>query len=345
MIFSVGAGLLLANSPSFVYMSPARTLLFLFRWGIFLLACMHIYNQLTSAKGNQSLHALWEMLKAPQLLLIAALVFVLMLVNWGIEAVKWRNLLIPFVRIGPLLAFKATIAGTSLALISPNRTGEFVGRVMFLQPEMRVRGAVATMLGGIAQFVVTLFAGALALLAISQSSGWEEGQVAPLLGALALLTGTCAIFAVVFYSDPGLLLRILVRIPYVERWHGELAILEQYSLGQLLQILLLSFLRYLVFTGQFVLLLVIFENGPSVLHAILAVPVIFLVSTIIPTVLLTELGVRGSVALAVLTPVGAADGTILLATFAIWLMNLMVPAIAGSLILITARIRTRSDDK
>jgi uncharacterized membrane protein len=178
---------------------------------------------------------------------------------------------------------------------------------------------------------------------ISWSDGWEGGTVASLTGALAFLTVTCALIAIVFYSDPGLLLRIVIRIPYADRWHGDLAILERYSGRQLRSVLLMSLARYLVFTGQFVLLLVMFADGPKLMDAILAVPVILLVSTLIPTVLLTELGVRGSVALAVLVPAGAAEATILISTFTIWLINLMLPALAGSIILISARINTRSD--
>lgn len=285
------------------------------------------------------------MLKAPQLLIVISVVLALMLLNWAIESIKWRELLKRFAPIGHLRAFKATIAGTSLALISPNRTGEFVGRVMFLDPDQRVRGSVATMIGGIAQFIITLAAGAIALLVISRTQGWQESELGSLIGALAFLTGTCALLAIVFYSDPGLLVRILVRLPYLGKWQRDLLVIEEYQRRQLWSILLLSLLRYVVFTGQFVLMLVVLENGPSFTDALLSVPVIFLVSTIFPTVLLTELGVRGSVALAVLGPVGAAEATILLATFSIWLINLMLPAIAGSIILISARIRTRTGEQ
>ncbi len=265
-----------------------------------------------------------------------------MVVNWAMESMKWRMLLKPFTRIGGLRSFVATIAGTSLALVSPNRTGEFVGRVLFLPPEHRIRGAVATMLGGIGQFIITLFMGAVALLIIANRSGWEESELAHLFGALAFLTVACAIFAMVFYMDPVLLLRVLERIPLVKGSHTDINVLSTYSSARLARILLLCLLRYMVFAGQFVLLLVIFPNGPSLEHALPAVPVIFLISTIIPTVLLTELGIRGSAALVVLSPVGAAEGTVLLATFAIWLINLMIPAVAGSIILLAARIRTRT---
>ena len=343
MIFSVGSGLLFKVSTSFVWMSPGRTLLVLLRWGIFLLACFHIYTQLASPKGSQSLHALWALLKGHQLWIVISAVLVLMLVNWWIEAVKWRSLLKPIAPIGMMKAFTATIAGTSIALITPNRTGEFVGRVMFLDPDHRVKGAVAAMLGSIAQFLITLLAGAIGLFFVARSSAWDHAFAGPMLGALASLASALAVFAVVFYSSPRLLLAVLIRLPFLGRWHSDLTVLDRYSSGELLQILLLSALRYVIFSAQFVLVLFHLPGGPALADAIMSVPAILLISTIIPTILLTELGVRGSVALAVLAPVGAAQATILLSTFTIWTVNLMLPAIAGSLILLSARIRTGAE--
>ncbi len=323
-------------------MSRARTWLIGFRWGIFLLACAYIWSQLASAKGNQSVQALWALLKAPPMRVVISAVFILMLLNWWVEAIKWRLLLKPFVRIGHWRAFIATIAGTSVALISPNRTGEFVGRVMFLDPDRRIKGAVATMLGGIAQFIATLLAGAVALLFISRTHNWDGGFIGPMLGALAFLTIACAIVAIVFYSNTVLLSRVILAFPFLERWRSDVFVLDMYSRSILRNVLLLAFLRYTIFTSQFVLLLVTLDRGLAIGDALLGVPLIFLVSTLIPTVLLTELGVRGSVALAVLVPVGAVESHLLLATFTIWAINLMLPAVAGSLILLAARIRTRS---
>ena len=320
-------------------MSPGRTLLLLLRWGIFLLACAHIYTQLASAKGNQSLHALWALLKGHQLSIVISAVLLLMLVNWWIEAVKWRSLLRPVAPIGRAKAFIATIAGTSIALVTPNRTGEFVGRVMFLEPHERVKGAVVTMLGGFAQFIITLLAGAIALVFISRAP-WEEGFVRPMLGALATLSCALAFVSLVFYTSPNLLLNLSIRLPFIRRWHSDLVVLAQFRRPALMNALLLSALRYVVFWAQFVLLLTTIPGGTGMLDAVIGVPVILLVSSIIPTVLLTELGVRGSVALAVLEPAGAVETSVLLASFTLWTINLMIPAAAGSLILLSARIRT-----
>jgi len=100
-------------------------------------------------------------------------------------------------------------------------------------------------------------------------------------------------------------------------------------------------LRYVVFTVQFVLMLLAFDAGLRLGDALLAVPLIYLVTTLVPTVMLTELGVRGSVSLAVLGALGGVASGILLAAFTVWLVNLVLPAVAGSVVLLVVRIRTR----
>ena len=58
-------------------------------------------------------------------------------------------------------------------------------------------------------------------------------------------------------------------------------------------VLLLSLLRYVVFTVQFVLMLLAFDAGLRLGDALLAVPLIYLVTTLVPTVMLHRTGCVG----------------------------------------------------
>jgi hypothetical protein len=108
----------------------------------------------------------------------------------------------------------------------------------------------------------------------------------------------------------------------------------------LVQVLFLSTLRYLVFGAQFIMLLLAFGSGVDLSKALLGIPLVYLIATLIPTVMLTELGVRGSVALAVFGPLGGVDSAVLLATTCLWTINVALPACVGSVVLLLARIRT-----
>jgi hypothetical protein len=313
----------------------------LFRWGIFLLACAFLVDQLRDLKGTQALHGLVRLWHHGGGWILMGLLGAGMVLNWGLESIKWRVLMRPVERIGPWLAFKATIAGTSVALVTPNRTGEFLGRVLFLRPEARVAGAFATALGSMSQFAITLVmggSGLLVLLVAQVVLPWSSPWIT---GVLATLTVLVVVGTLVVYFHPQLVSQLLLLIPLLRRLHRPSLVLSQVPGSSLRTVLGLSALRYVVFAGQFIGLLWWLRTDVQLLEMIAAVSVIYLVSTLIPTMLLTELGVRGSVAVGILGPLGGDPAVILLATFSVWTINLMLPALVGSVILLVSRIRTR----
>ncbi|MBZ0207310.1 MAG: flippase-like domain-containing protein [Flavobacteriales bacterium] len=317
-----------------------RTLL-LVRWGIFLAACAFLYMRLSA---DQSTYAAWGDPRAA--LGVASWPFWaamcgMAVLNWGVEAAKWRWLVSPLERIGIGRAFAATLAGTTIGLITPNRTGEFMGRVLFLAPEHRWQGGFATVLGSIAQFVTTVSIGGTAF-AIWWWTSPPLAGMAPWGGvAMMVLVATVAGGALVLYLRPRLLRQIVLMVPLLDRMGGAAHVLEEYSTRELLAVLLMSMLRYLVFGAQYVLFLAVFTEV-SWQATVVVVPVIYLITTLVPTMMLTELGVRGSVAVALLTPIGGLPAGVLLASFGVWAVNLALPAAVGAVILLMARIRTRS---
>ncbi|MCB0769003.1 MAG: flippase-like domain-containing protein [Flavobacteriales bacterium] len=323
-------------------MSVGRVLLIVFRWGIFLLACAFLVSRFQGPKGILTAGVIEELLSRSDLTPLFMGVFALMMLNWGIEAAKWRVLIRPVESVRPLRSFVATIAGTSVGLVSVNRTGELIGRVLFLKPENRVRGGFATALGSIAQFVVTLVLGGLGMMGLVVSGHplpWPGGW---LTWVIVSLTALSALVALLFYLHPALLRQLLMHLPFLSRLERASSVLGSHKDHALVAVLLLSGLRYFVFTGQFVILLSAFDGGVPITAALLGVPMMYLIATLIPTVMLTELGVRGSVAVAVFGPLGGADSAVLLATTCLWTINVAFPACVGSVILLLARIRTRA---
>ena len=260
-------------------------------------------------------------------------VAVLAVVNWWLESVKWRRLMRPLVRLSGTEAFRATLSGTTLGLVTPNRTGEFLGRIAHLPAPIRTHAALASLPGSIAQFAVTLVAGALGLLVLGGPASTDL-PVPP--AALLALSAIIAVPAVLLVR-PACLAELLLRLPLPRAWRGGLSALADAEARPSPAILVLSAVRYLVFSLQFVLLLLLFAPEVAWPYACGAVPVIFLITTLVPTAVLTELGVRGSVAVAVLAPLQVGTLPVLSATFALWLANLALPAIAGGVVLVAAR--------
>ena len=58
------------------------------------------------------------------------LVILLAFLNWGLEARKWQVLLKPIQQINFFRAYKSVLSGLALSLNTPNRMGEYGGRIL-----------------------------------------------------------------------------------------------------------------------------------------------------------------------------------------------------------------------
>lgn len=80
------------------------------------------------------------------------------------EAVKWKNACFSFTKV-LFQSYKSVLSGLTTGFFTPNRIGDPLGRVLFLEPENRPRGIVLSLVGVLGQSFATLFCGMLAGLA------------------------------------------------------------------------------------------------------------------------------------------------------------------------------------
>ena len=69
-----------------------------------------------------------------------------------------------------------------------------------------------------------------------------------------------------------------------------------------------------------------------------SIALIFLVMAIVPGFAIADVGIRGAVALSIVTVFSANSVAILAGTAGIWLLNLVIPALIGSLLLLTIKL-------
>src|SRR4030095_12529578 len=125
------------------------------------------YSVFKQIKDQPHLEESWVSIKASfsdARVLNFILVFVLMFVNWSLEALKWK---ISVQNVQPISFFrslKAIFSGVSFSVTTPNRTGEDLGRVLYMDDGNRLRVISLTILGSISQLIVTILFGFLGLL-------------------------------------------------------------------------------------------------------------------------------------------------------------------------------------
>jgi hypothetical protein len=271
------------------------------------------------------------------------LVVLLMPVNWGIEARKWQLAMRPDGGISFKDAFRAVFTGVTMASFTPNRMGEYLGRILYVKEGRRVAAISLTMICSVAQLLVTLVLGAGGLIylfpLLHQRSlaghprlEWGLPLTLTVIGAILLGLG------LLYFQFPRLA-RQLARIPWIRRLGAFIKVLENFDRNILLRILFLSFVRYIVFIVQYSLVFPVFSVSLGFGQAWWGMSVVFLIMAVVPTfTFLTELGLRWGASIQVLELFNTNTIGIFAASFAIWLINLVIPALIGSLLIISIKL-------
>jgi Lysylphosphatidylglycerol synthase TM region len=270
------------------------------------------------------------------------IVLLLLFVNWGIEAAKWKLLVQHVQPISFFNAFKSVLAGCSVTMLTPNRIGEYGGRMLFVQPQHRIKAISLTITGSISQLLVTMVMGCLGLLFLrffSHNSSNALNVLPHFWGdVLIYFSVGCTLLLFLFYIRLGWLVRLLEKLPALSKAVKHIAVLDEFNTKQLVQLLSLSLLRYLVFVLQYVLLLKVMQVDISTGLSFWLITVFYLVMAVAPTIGFLELPIRVKASLQLMQLYSTNTLGIQTAALAIWLINLVVPAIIGSVLILGIKI-------
>jgi uncharacterized membrane protein YbhN (UPF0104 family) len=276
---------------------------------------------------------------------IVAIILVVtgMFFNWGLEARKWQLLVKPLQYISFIRAFSAVLSGVSFSINTPNRIGEYGGRVLYLRNNRsKLKGIAATMVGSFSQLIVTIIFGLIGLIyyinkyPLVKGNGyfvshlWEK----ILVGLLLII----CVLVILLYFRLQIILAIFEKIPMLRKARIFVQIIVRYSAGDLEHLLLLSALRYVVFSAQYLILLDTLGVEMLWWQGFLMNAVVYLVMALVPTIAIAELGLRGKVSLYFMGLLSTNSPGIIAATVCIWLINLVLPAILGSVLLLGIKI-------
>ena len=291
----------------------------LFRFTIGIVAVWFIYSKLNSTFIEN-----WNIIKSDELnwkLLIMTIT--LLFVNWGIEALKWRFAIQDFYKIGFIKALRLTFTGITIGLLTPNRIGEIPARAALLKTDSFKAIVLKTVAASFSQVVITFLLGGLGLILTQEY--FNLGLNNLLLNAIIVLG---LLFLFILYFNVKRLIPLFERFK-VLRNEKLVEALKDISFKELFVLLLFSLGRYFVFFLQYWLVLKVFGIELSSVMELFLIPVCFLLASTIPTILISEIGVRGSVALFVFGVVSGLDIQIVIASILLWLINVALPALFG----------------
>ena len=271
------------------------------------------------------------------------LVVALMPLNWGIEARKWQLALRRVGGISYRNAAKAIFTGATMASFTPNRIGEYLGRILYVKEGKRLASISLTIVCSIAQLLITLAVGIAGLLymryCLDQQLTPDKLYLGLWLNTLLSVAFPLLLSLTIIYFRLSWVLKILRKIPGIRRYLAYIKVLENFDATILLRILFLSFARYIVFLIQYGLVFPLFGVFLSLGQIGGGVSVVFLVMALVPTfTFLTELGLRWEASIQALELFSTNTVGIFAASFAIWLINLIIPALIGSLLILSIKL-------
>lgn len=269
------------------------------------------------------------------------MVFGLMFLNWGIESRKWQWQLQPLQRMGFGRSFRSVLAGCSITMLTPNRIGEYAGRILYISEENRIRAIPLTILGSISQLSVTMLAGTAGILYLRNGSGMVTGlkEMPWFLNSFILVLSILStVFLFLLFFKVHDMVLLISRIRFLKSFVKYLHAAESFTRKQLLRILFLSFIRYLVFILQYVLMMQVMHVDIPVENSAWLMTQFFLLMVLAPTIGFTELPVRATAGVAILGLFSVNVLGIQAAIFAIWLINLVIPAMIGGIFILGVKM-------
>jgi len=315
--------------------------------GILLLLLAVLWAELST---KEHLDELWQaflrQLHEANWLWFAA-AFLLVPLNWLAETRKWHQIVRQYEPMSTRRALLAVWIGVCFSLFTPNRVGEYGGRILLVRPENRWKAVIANIVGNYGQLLVLLTAG-LWGATYFLNRFWIDDST--WFGPIGWLIGLGLVVLYFFYFNLGILVPLARRIVLPRRlqflW-AEVQILQQFNRQELGSILVWAVIRYIVYATQYFLLLRFFGINPDFTAGYAGIAAIFLVQTSLPLPPLAGLVARGNLAVQVWSFFGANEISSLAATFALWIINLILPALIGTFSLFyvnIAKLTAHEDD-
>ncbi len=279
---------------------------------------LYIFNRLSSL-DQQAWHTFREAVSGNSLVFI--LLFVLLAsINWSLELVKWRTLVNVLKKITFRESARQCLSALSASLWTPNRIGEYGVKPLFFPKEERKKVMVLNLFSNLSQLFATILFGIPGLVYVLFRFDIEVAAWKPLLLLVFVLGMLTAGYV---FRKRELLIRGLSLQKLLDYFRS-------IPLEIRMRVVLLSVLRYVVFTGLFCLLLGFFGIDIPVTTALPLVTSMYLIASVLPSFFFTEVAIKGGVALWLFSHAGYDEIAVLCTVTAMWLLNFVLPAILGS---------------
>ena len=211
-----------------------------------------------------------------------------------------------------------TLASSTLAMVTPIRTGEYGIKVLYYPKAERKEIALAAFIGNIYQLVISLGLGVCGILYLFKY--FEEGFISIVF--LIFIIGILVTFLLFVFKN---------RFPFLKTWFPKFLVGFNFMTQfQNRNAFLLSLIRYLIFSHQFYFLIILFEIDISYIEAMACITSMYGLTSVVPILPLFDFLLKGSVSIMVFSFFNVDPILIVTITTLMWILNFATPAVIGS---------------
>ncbi len=294
-----------------------------------------IYHKLASNKDLE-LHDFIDFLHENNVFSLKNVFFlyILTVFNWFFEILKWKQLVSSVAPISFKNASEQSLGALTASLLTPNRIGEYGAKAIYYPKPLRKKIMLLNLISNMMQMSTTIALGIIGLLYFVNYYPLQLDyfKLSILLSAMVLF------FFLAVYSMKHHRFQIkgfsLKKI---------LTFIIEISIDIKIKAVVLSVVRYLIFSFQFYLLLQIFKVNIDYFDAMMVITSMYFLSSIVPSIFIFDVVIKGSFAVYLFSMVGVNDLTVLSTVTLMWLMNFVVPSVFGSYYVLNFNLPTTEE--
>lgn len=272
----------------------------------------------------------------PKSIFLLIIILLLTPINWAFEAYKWQKLASKVEKISFWEAYKGVLIGLTFSTATPMMIGDYAGKILMLKTDKRLQSIGAILLGNSLQLYVSLLFGTISYLFFII---WANPRPLVLHIFISSLLLICLILGVFLSFNLSTINAFLSKNQFFEYLKKYLGVLENYTLSELKALFFIASCRYCVFSLQFLLMFKVFQINLPISVLLVGVGIIFLTKTLISVLnALGDLSIRELTSIYYFSFFGANIATISSATFMIWLVNVLLPMLVGSIFILQLKL-------
>tara|TARA_R110002050_G_scaffold94765_3_gene197359 strand:- start:99683 stop:100675 length:993 start_codon:yes stop_codon:yes gene_type:complete len=316
-----------------MYSLPYKTKQFFFvliKLSVVVVAFYFIYQKLTN---NSELHfsVFIDFLTKNDIFSTKNIISLLTLsfFNWFFEITKWKSLVIPFKKITFKNATEQSLGSLTASLFTPNRIGEYGAKAIYYTSNYRKRIMLINLISNLLQMSITVLMGVIGLNVFISNYSIDIN----LSNFFTMLIISIVLITLITFGIKKS--KLTIKGLSFEKIKD---FILDFPKNKIVLGWLLSLLRYALFSFQFYFLLIVFKTEITYLNAMTGITSMYLLASIIPSIFIFDVVIKGSIAVYLFAFLGINELTILSIITIMWLLNFVLPSIFGSYYVLNFRL-------